>query len=79
MITLWGIKRIILRCSDCEDRIFNRVISDISFLLKEISLTSSDWIETGSQVESEIVRVVSPSTTEITKVKRLKKKRSLGS
>ena len=41
-----------------KDRNFNRVISDISIVLRETTLTISDFIETGSPVESKIVRVV---------------------
>ena len=40
-------------------KIFNRVISDISVVLRETTLTISDSIETNSPDESEIVRVVS--------------------
>ena len=47
-----------------EDQIFNRVISDISVELREITLT----IKTDSLVETEIVRVVSLSITEITEI-----------
>ena len=43
-----------------DNKIFNRVISDIAVVLREITLTVSESIETGSPVESEIVRVVSP-------------------
>ena len=46
-----------------EDRIFNRIISDISIALRETTLTISDSVET-----VEKVRVVSLSTTEITKI-----------
>ena len=38
---------------DPDDRILNRVISDISFVLRETNLTISYSIETGSPVESE--------------------------
>ena len=55
-----------LRYSNPEDQIFNRVISDISAVLRETTLTISDYIETGSPVESEIVRLFSRSTVEIT-------------
>ena len=47
---------------DPEDRIFNRVITDISVILRETNLTISDSIET------EIVRVVYLSLTEITEI-----------
>ena len=50
---------------DSEDRILNRVISDISVVLWETTLTVSESTETVSPVESEIVRMVSLSTTEI--------------
>ena len=60
------------RYLDFEDRIFNRVISDISVVLKKTTVTISDSIETGASVDSEIVRVVSLSTTEITEITRFK-------
>ena len=53
-----------------EDRIFNRVISNISVVLRETTLTITDSIGTGSPVESEIVRVVFPSTTEMAEITR---------
>ena len=53
---------------------FNRVISDIYVKLRETTLTISDFTETGSPVEFNIVRVVSLSTTEITEMTRFKKK-----
>ena len=53
--------------------LFNRVILDISVVLRETTLISSDSIETGSPVETEIVRVVSLSKTEITEITRFKK------
>ena len=59
--------------SDPEDRIFNRVISDISIVLTETTLSISDSIETISSVESEMVRVVSSSTTAIVETSRVKK------
>ena len=59
-----------------EDRIFNRIISDISVVHMETSLTISDSIETGKPIETEIVKVVFISTTEITEITRFKKKRS---
>ena len=65
-----------LRYHDPEDRIFNRVISDISVVLRETTLILPDSIETGSLVETEIVRVVSLSKTEITEISRLKKKKT---
>ena len=51
-----------------EDRIFNRVISDIPIALGETTLTILDSIETSSPVKREIVRVVSLSITEITEL-----------
>ena len=46
----------------------------------ETTLTIPDSIETASPVETELVRVTSPSTTETTELTRFKKKtRSLGS
>ena len=59
-----------------EDRIFNRVISDISVVLRETTLTFSDSIEAGLPVEYEIARVVSLSSTEITDITRFNKNRS---
>ena len=49
---------------------FNRVISDISVVLRETTHTISDSIET--PVECEILGVVSLSTTEITEMTRFK-------
>ena len=66
-----------LRYLDPEDRMSNRVISDISVVLRETTLTVSDSIETSFPVKSEIVRVVSPSTTEIIKITRFKRKNYL--
>ena len=62
----------VLRYPDLEDRVFNRVISDISVVLGETTLTISDSVETGSPVESEIVRVVSLRTAELTEITRFK-------
>ena len=59
--------------------IFNRVISDISVALREITLTIPDSIEIDSLFESDTVRVVSLCTAEITGIKRFKKNRSYGS
>ena len=59
-----------LRYSYPEDRIFNRVISDISVVQRETTLTTSDSIEASSPVKSEIVRVVSFNTMEITEITR---------
>ena len=71
--TLWNwksLKFIVwerVRYPDPEDRIFNHVISDISVVLRETTLTISD------SIESEIVRAVFLSTTEITEIIRFKK------
>ena len=59
-----------LRYPDPEDRIFNRVISDISVVKREITLTISDTIEIVSPGESEMGTVVSLSTTEISEITR---------
>ena len=58
-----------------RDQIFYRIFSDISGLLRETTLTILDSIKTGPPVETEIVRVVSLSTTEITEITQLKKKK----
>ena len=50
--------------------IFKHVISDISVVLRETTTTTSDSFETGTPVETEIVKVVSLSTTEITEITR---------
>ena len=55
-----------------EDRIFNRVIWDISVVVRETTLTISDSTETVSPVKSQIVRVASLDTTEITEITRFK-------
>ena len=60
-----------LRYSNPGDRIFNRVISDISVVQRETTLITSDSFDTGSLVESEIGRMVSHSTTEIKALKTL--------
>ena len=65
--------KVLLRHPDPEDRIFNRFISDISIVLRETTLTISGSIETVSPVESERVRVVSLSSTEITEITRFQK------
>ena len=62
-----------LKYPEPEDRIFNRFLSDISVLIKKITLSISDSIETGSPVESEIVRVFFLSTTGITEITRFTK------
>ena len=56
--------------SDPEGYIYICVISDISVVRIETTLTISDSILTGSPVETEIVRVISLSTTELTFPKR---------
>ena len=61
-----------LRYSNPEDWNFNRVISDMSVVLRETILTILDSIETGSPLETETARVVSISTTEITEITRFK-------
>ena len=43
-------------------------------MLRETTLTISDFIVTGSPDKSEMVRVVTLRKTEITEIKRLKKK-----
>ena len=68
--------RFVVKVPDPEDRIFNRAISDISVVLRETTLTISYSIETGSQVETEKVRVVSLSSTEITEITWFKKKKT---
>ena len=68
-----GLSKGAKRNLDTKDRISNRVISDASVVLRETTLTFSDSIETGLPVKTEIVRVVSLSTTEITEITRLKK------
>ena len=68
-------KGLLLKVSNPEERISNRVISDISVVLRETTLTISDSIETVPPVESEIVRVVYLSTTKISEMTRLKKKK----
>ena len=62
-----------LRYPYTEDRIFDRVISDICVILREATITISDSTETESQVETDKVRVVSLTKTEITEIRRLKK------
>ena len=64
-----------LRYPDLGDRIFNLVFSDVSVVIKETTLTTSDSIETGSPVEIKIVKVISLSATEITRITRFKDKR----
>ena len=62
-----------LKYPEPENRIFKRVISDISVVLRETTLTISDSIEIVSPVESEIMRVNSLSTTGISEITQLKK------
>ena len=52
---------------------FDIVFSGMFVVLRETTLTVSGYIETGSPVASEIVRVVCHSTTEITEITRSKK------
>ena len=54
--------RTFLRYSYPENRNFNRVFSDVSVVLREITHTISDSIVTGSPVESEKVGVIYLST-----------------
>ena len=54
------------------DRLFKSCISVISVILRETTLTISDWTGEPVSMESEIVRVVSLSTTEISEITRLK-------
>ena len=62
--------------SDPGDRVFNCVISDISIVLRETTFTISDSIQTGSSpVDSEIVRVDSLSTMDMTELIRFGKKK----
>ena len=63
-----------LGCSDPEDRILKCVTSDISVTLRKAAPNISDAIARGP-VESEKVRLVSLSTTEIAEITRLKKKK----
>ena len=61
-----------LRCPDPEDRIFRHMLSqDISIVLRETTI--SDSIETGSLVETKIVKGVYLSTVEITEITQFKK------
>ena len=50
---------------------FNRVIPDMSVVLRETTLTFSDSTKRGSSVEAEMERVVSLSGTEKTEITRL--------
>ena len=60
----------LLRYRDPGDLVFISVIFDV---LRETTLTISDSIETGSPVESKIVRVISLSTTENNRDNTIKK------
>ena len=62
----------VLRYLNPEDQLFNCVISDISVVLRETTLTISYSIDKGSIVETEIARVVCLGTTKITEITRLK-------
>ena len=62
--------RIVSRYPELEVRILDRVISDISVILTDNTLTNLDSIETGSNVES---KIVSLSKTEITEITRFTK------
>ena len=68
----WGSTELKLGYHHHEDRFLDRVISIISVVPRESTLTIS--VSTGQSVsmESEIVRVVSLSTTEISEIRRLK-------
>ena len=55
---------------------FYHVITDISVVLRETCLTISDSIETGPPIETDIVRVVSLSTTETSEITRFKNRSS---
>ena len=59
-----------LRYLDPEVRIFNHVVSDISVVLRETALATSDSTELGSPFETKMLRVFSVSTMEITKTIR---------
>ena len=63
-----------LRYSDPEDRFFffNHVISIISTALRETTLTIPDSSCEPFSMKSEVVRVVSLSTTELSQLTRLK-------
>ena len=63
--------RHISRSQEPKDRIFIRVISDISVVLRETTLTIPDSIETVSSVEYEIVG--SLCTTELIEITLFKK------
>ena len=80
MVSKWCIREWVKSAalaSDLRLKTFNRVITDISVVIRKTTDTISDSIETGSSVESEIVRVVFPCATEITGIARVKKNRHL--
>ena len=73
MITSLTIEKSTLRYRYPDDEIFfYRIISDIFVVRREITFTILDSIETSFPVATEIVRVVSLSTTEITETTRFK-------
>ena len=61
-------KPMLIKVAFPEDQIFNHVILDISDTLRETTLTISDSIETFSPSETEVVRVFSLCTIEITDI-----------
>ena len=71
---IWMIMWTLLRYPQPEDRVFflNRVISVISIVLRETTLTTSDSSGELVLIESEIMRVVYLCTTEISEITRLK-------
>ena len=67
----------IFKVSIPEHRIFNRVFSDFSVVLRETTLAVSDSTVTSLLDESEIVRVVSLYTMEVSEVTRLEKNKKI--
>ena len=63
-ILIFKIIYIFVRYPNLEDRIFNHDIADNSVVQWQTPLTISDSFETGSPVKTEIVTVVSLSTTD---------------
>ena len=61
-----------LRYSDPEDQFLDHFIFVISVVLREPTVTISDWTVEPVAMKSEILRVVSHVTTEISEIKRLK-------
>ena len=59
-----------LTVSHPDDRIFIGVVSDVSVVLRETTLTIQILLRQAQQFEKEIESVVSLSTTEITEIKR---------